>query len=76
MSNVFEFAADPTLTVYPAAQSECAQVKIEGERYRRTVAVRQYGGEWVRWFDGSYLQPLTDAELAALRAAPRQHICG
>ena len=78
MSNAIEFATDSTLEVFPAAQSACAQVRIPGERYGRTVATRNYAeGVWVRWTGTRDAgAPLTAAELAALDAAPRVHICG
>lgn len=80
MSNAatFDFASDPTLTIYPAAQSEGAYVKIEGERYARCVASRSYAdGVWTRHTGTREIgAPLTEAELAAIHAAPRQYTCG
>jgi len=67
-----------TLEVYPAAQSQCAQVKVPGERYRRTVADMSYNdGVWRRYTGTREAgEPLTDAELAAIAAAPRVCLCG
>lgn len=78
---MIQFASDPTLEVFPGAQSECAQILIPGERYRRTVATRDYkagpAGEWRRYATTREpVAPLTTDELAALRSAPRSYLCG
>ena len=77
-ATTIQFPNPETLEVYPAAQSQAAQVKVPGERYRRTVASMSYSdGVWHRYTgtrdEGA---PLTVAELAAINAAPRQYTCG
>ncbi len=75
---LIQFPNPETLVVYPAAQSQAAQVKVPGERYYRTVASMSYSdGVWHR-YTGTREQgaPLTAAELAAIDAAPRQYTCG
>lgn len=73
------------LRVYPGAQSQVAiAYPAGGPRYGVTVARHTYkdgAGAWVRESEGADWKavraiPLTEADLAAIAAAPRHYLCG